>query len=45
MTHYSEIYRGYTITQVGVQWHIAGIAYVNFTSLGAAKTYIDKLLK
>ena len=43
MSHYSETYRGYTITCIGTEWHIAGIPYVNFLTLQAAKNYIDKL--
>jgi hypothetical protein len=44
MSHYSETYRGYTVTLAGSAWHITGIACVNFLSLAAAKRYIDKLL-
>lgn len=43
MAHYSENYRGYTITLVNDAWRIAGIATVSFLSLAAAQRYIDKL--
>lgn len=44
MTHYSEIYRGYTITCISSEWRIAGIPGSLFLSLQSAKNYIDKLL-
>ncbi len=43
MTHCSETYCGYTITNIGNEWRIAGMPYVFFLSMKAAKNYIDKI--
>jgi hypothetical protein len=43
MPHYSETYRGYTITCVNNEWRIAGLPVMLFFSLQAARNYIDKL--
>jgi hypothetical protein len=43
MGNFSTEYKGYTITELNGRWHIATITYVDFTTLDAAKKYIDKI--